>query len=154
MDFSFWHSDLADCLVFIDPTSFTQLLLREVSKSTCKADFKKGKHDFCPQPSRPSQGTCYKFYWKLLLAVCTTYFPLILFSSHLIMISGMFSVSKAKKAASSRQQLHLLLNKKKCALLAKLYKDGCTICTVRLETAATRHIPYGACGVPLPRVFP
>lgn len=66
----------------------------------------------------------------------------------------MFLVFKAKEAVSSRQQLHLLLNKKKCALLAKLYKDDCTICTVHLETAATRHVPYGACGVPLLQVFP
>lgn len=119
-----------------------------------KADFKKGEHDFCPQPSPPSQGTWYKLYWKLLLAVCATYFPLILFSSHLIMISGMFLVFKAKEAVSSRWQLHLLLNKKKCALLAKLCKDDCTICTVCLQTATTRRVPYGTCCVPLPQVFP
>jgi len=55
------------------------------------------------------------------------------------MISGMFLVSEAKEAVSSRQQLHLLLNKKKCVLLAKLYKDDCTICTVHLEIASMRH---------------
>lgn len=49
------------------------------------------------------------------------------------MISGMFLVSKAKETISSRQQFHLLLNKKKYTLLAKLYWDNCTICTVRLE---------------------
>lgn len=51
-------------------------------------------------------------------------------------------------------EIALLLNKKKCAFLAKLYEDDCTICTVRLETAATRRAPYGVYGIPLPQVFP